>query len=118
MPFPQQLPPVSASQPAEGRVHPIVAFALCLCLFSFPFEFPLRTFRWEVPTMTTSFFLLTTLFQPRVCYLNRIPGAVWWFCGYLYLMAVSLVLNGWTSLAESAQEVILFIQALLFFWAL
>lgn len=119
MPFPQPLPPPPPrGRPDAGRVHPIVAFALCLCLASFPFELPLRTFRWEIPTMTTSFFLLTTLFQPRVCYLNRIPGAIWWFAGYMYVMAVALTLNGWSSLAESAQEVILFIQALLFFWAL
>jgi O-antigen ligase len=98
-------------------VHPVVVAALCLCLASFPFEFPERTFRWEVPTMTTSLFLLTTLFQPRACYFNYIPGAIWWLGGYLYACAFALAVNGWRSLADTAQEVILLIQALLFFWA-
>ena len=99
------------------RVHPIVVTALCICLASFPFEFPLRTFRWDVPQMTTSLFLLTTLFQPRVCYFNRIPTAIWLLGAFMWAMALALALNGWTSLADTAQEVILFIQALLFFWA-
>ena len=51
-------------------IHPIVLAAFCLCLASFPFEFPERTFRWEVPTMTTSLFLFTTLFQPRAFFLE------------------------------------------------
>ena len=103
---------------AEARVHPIIVATLCLCLASFPFEFPLRTFRYEVPTLTTSLFLLTTLFQPRVCYLGWIPGTMWWLLGFLYANAVALTLNGWVSLAETAQEVLLLIQAFIFFWAL
>jgi O-antigen ligase len=103
--------------PKPERVHPIVATMLCLCLASFPFEFPLRTFRWEIPTMTTALFLLTTLFQPRVCYFSRIPSSIWWLAGFMWTMAVALAVNGWFSLAETAQEIILFIQCVLFFWA-
>ena len=102
--------------PRPDRINPIIVVALCICLASFPFEFPERTFRWEVPTMTTSLFLFTTLFQPRLCYFTYIPGTIWWIAGYLYTMALSLTLNGWFSLGESAQEVILFIQAILLFW--
>jgi O-antigen ligase len=98
-------------------IHPIVVVALCVCLASFPFEFPLRTFRWEVPTMTTSLFLLTTLFQPRACYFSYIPGSIWWLGAYLYACALALSLKGFVSLPDTAQETILFIQALLFFWA-
>jgi O-antigen ligase len=104
--------------PQIPRVSPVLIVTLCLCLASFPFEFPERTFRWEIPTMTTSLFLLTTLLWPRTCYFNYIPGAIWWLAVYLYTMAVALTVNGWRSLAETAQEVILFIQALMFFWAL
>jgi len=99
------------------RIHPIVVASFCLCLFSFPFEFPDRTFRWEIPTMTTSLFLLTTLFFPRACFFSYIPGTIWWLVVYVYTMAVALAVNGWVSLAETAQDVILFIQAMLFFWA-
>jgi len=110
--------PTPRSLPKPERVHPIVIAALCLCMASFPFEFPLRTFRWETTTMTTSLFLLTTLFQPRVCYFSRIPAAIWWLGAFMWTMGVALALNGWTSLAETAQDIILFIQAILFFWAL
>lgn len=99
------------------RVSPVLIATLCLCLASFPFEFPERTFRWEIPTMTTSLFLLTTLFWPRTCYFNYIPKSIWWLAVFMYTQALALAINGWVSLADSAQEVILFIQALLFFWA-
>jgi len=99
------------------RVSPVLIVTLCLCLASFPFEFPERTFRWEIPTMTTSLFLLATLFWPRTCYFNYIPSSIWWLAAYLYAQALALSMNGWVSLADTAQEVILFIQALIFFWA-
>jgi len=102
---------------SEVRIHPIIVAAFCLCLASFPFEFPDRTFRYEIPTLTTSLFLFTTLFQPRACYFNYIPGSIWWLGVYLYCDAVSLALNGWFAFAEMAQEVLLFIQAIIFFWA-
>ena len=98
-------------------VSPVLIFTLCLCLASFPFEFPERTFRWEIPTMTTSLFLLSTLFWPRTCYLNYIPSAIWWIAAYMYTQALALAVNGWVSLADTAQEVLLFIQAIMFFWA-
>jgi len=104
------------SDRSNASVHPVIVAALCLCLASFPFEFPLRTFRWEVPTMTTSLFLFTTLFQPRACFFNYVPGSIWWLGAYLYTSALALALNGWVSLPDTAQEVLLFIQALLFFW--
>lgn len=107
----------TAVRPAQPiTIHPIVVAALCLCLASFPFEFPDRTFRYEVPTMTASLFLLTTLFQPRACYFNYIPGAIWWLAAYLYAAAFSLAVNGWISLLDMGQEVLLLIQAFLFFW--
>jgi O-antigen ligase len=102
-------PPVS--------IHPIVVAAFCLCLASFPFEFPERTFRYEVPTMTTSLFLFVTLFQPRACYFNYIPSSIWWLAAFLYTDALALALNGWRSFPDMAQDVLLLIQALLFFWA-
>jgi O-antigen ligase len=67
--------------------------------------------------MTTSLFLFTTLFYPRACYYSYIPASIWWLAVYLYTMAVALAVNGWFSLADTAQEDILFIQAILFFWA-
>src|SRR5687768_16252793 len=100
------------------RVSPVLILTLCLCLASFPFEFPERTFRWEIPTMTTSLFLLATLFWPRTCHFSYIPSAMWWLAVYLYVSALALAVNGWVSLADTAQEIILFIQALMFFWAL
>jgi len=99
------------------KIHPIIIAAFCLCLASFPFEFPERTFRWEVPTMTTSLFLFTTLFQPRKCYFNYIPGCVWWLVAFLYADALALAINGWRSFPDTAQEVLLLIQAGMFFWA-
>jgi O-antigen ligase len=102
---------------SPATIHPVVVAAFCLCLASFPFEFPMRTFRYEVPTMTTSLFLLTTLFQPRACYFNYIPGSIWWLAVFLYTDALALALNGWHSFPDMAQEVLLLIQALLFFWA-
>src|SRR5260221_8787866 len=114
----EQVPtaPVAATAPSV-TIHPIVIAAFCLCLASFPFEFPERTFRWEVPTMTTSLFLFTTLFQPRACYFNYVPGSVWWLTAFLYTDAVSIALNGWRSFPDTAQEVLLLVQAGFFFWA-
>jgi len=108
-PAPAPAPPVA--------IHPIVVAAFCLCLASFPFEFPERTFRYEVPTMTTSLFLFTTLFQPRACYFNYIPGSISWLAAFLYTDALALALNGWRSFPDMAQEILLLIQGLLFFWA-
>lgn len=102
--------------PRPDRIHPIIVVALCICLASFPFEFPERTFSLEVPTMTTSLFLFTTLFQPRLCYFTYIPGSIWWIGGFLYVAAVSLAVNGWVSRGDSGREVLLFIQAILLFW--
>lgn len=99
------------------RIHPIVIASFCLCLASFPFEFPERTFRYEVPTLTTSLFLFTTLFQPRACYFNYIPRSIWWLAVFLYTDALALALVGWRSFADMAQDVLLLIQAILFFWA-
>ena len=99
------------------RIHPVIVAAFCLCLASFPFEFPERTFRYEVPTMTASLFLFTTLFSPRACYFNYIPGSIWWLGAFLYTDALALALNGWRDFADMAQEVLLLIQAFIFFWA-
>ena len=111
--------PAAPAAPAGPgvRIHPIIVAAFCLCLASFPFEFPERTFRFELPTLTTSLFLFTTLFQPRACYFNYLPGSLWWLGAFLYADAVALTVNGWRSFGDTAADVLLLIQALLFFWA-
>ena len=82
-------------------VHPLVQAAFYAFVASLAFEIPERTIPMEVPTLAGSFFLLTTILQPGICY-ERLPRPFWWFLGYVGAFAGSLVLNG----VENGQRVV------------
>jgi O-antigen ligase len=110
--------PVAASRVAsasETRVYPIVTFMFCLMVASFPIELPHRTFRWEVPTIATTLFLLFTFLQPAKCY-ARIHSALLLLLGYVFVFAASAIAHGWSQNIEISQLFLFLVQALLVAW--
>jgi O-antigen ligase len=83
-----------AAPAADARIaaNPVVRAALYLFVLSIPFEMPRRTIPLEIPTVTGLVFLLTTILNPSVCY-RRLPPAAVWFSGYLWMLALSAVVN-------------------------
>ena len=86
---------------ASPRVHPLVQGAFYAFIASLAFEIPNRTIPMEVPTLMGAVFLLTTILQPGICY-ERLPGAFWWFLGYVGVFAASVMANG----LENGQRVL------------
>ncbi|HXF83160.1 MAG TPA: O-antigen ligase family protein [bacterium] len=83
---------------------------------SFPFEMPALELRWQVPQVTSSLFLVSTLLQPGVCY-RRLPGPLWAFGGFLYAFLLAVALHDPIDPMETAQYFVLVTQALVLFWA-
>ncbi len=97
-------------------VNRVVRWALYVMVFSLPFEMPNRTtIPFEIPTITAALFLLTTVFQPRVCF-GRIPPVVFWFIGYLYACGVAISVNGWINVVTFTNFFLLITQGILIFW--
>jgi O-antigen ligase len=93
MTYPLRLSSVGA--PISGAAvaaNPVVRAALYLFVLSIPFEIPRRTIPLEIPTLTGLVFLATTILNPSVCY-RRLPPAAVWFSGYLWMLALSAVVN-------------------------
>jgi O-antigen ligase len=85
----------SIALPAAGvavAANPVVRATLYLFVLSIPFEIPRRTIPLEIPTLTGLVFLLCTALNPSVCY-RRLPPAAVWFSGYLWMLALSAVIN-------------------------
>ncbi len=83
---------------------------------SFLFELPRWSFRWQLPTIVAALFIATTVLEPKACF-QRIPQALLWFLGYLYVFAVSALWHGWSDTTEMAQFFLFLVQAILVFWA-
>lgn len=110
--------PVPASRSLSDRttrVYPIVAFMFCVMIASFPIELPQRTFRWEVPTITTTLFLLTAFLQPVKAF-GRAHPALYWLLGYVFVFAASALGHGWARSLELSQLFLFLVQALLVAW--
>lgn len=100
---------------SRTHVYPFVAFMFCVMIASFPIELPQRTFRWEVPTITTTLFLLTTFLQPARCYARMHVGLLM-LLTYVFVFAASALAHGWSRSLEMSQLFLFLVQALLVAW--
>lgn len=110
--------PVADARPrddARTHVYPLVAFMFCVMVASFPIELPMRTFRWEVPTITTTLFLLTTFLQPARCY-ARMHAGLLLLLTFVFVFATSAIGHGWSRSLELTQLFLFLVQALLVAW--
>src|SRR2546425_8256767 len=110
--FPRTAP--ARAVPAT-QVNRIVLAAFYLMVFSFNFEMPDRG-GWEIPAMTAALFLASTPLALRACY-GRLPPALVWFAGFLWVFAVSSLLHGWVNFGDVRHYVIVLVEALLVCWA-
>jgi len=80
---------------ATAAVNPVVRWAFYFFIFSIPFEMPNRSIPVEIPTLTGALFLLTTPLEYRACF-GRVPAALVWFAGWLWVAIVSGLLHSGT----------------------
>ena len=99
------------------RVNALVRLALLLYTLSIPFEIPHRSFPIEVTTATGLIFLLTTLLNPSACY-KRIPAPLLWFAAYLWILAISAIVNGVDEVDAVVKHFLSLAQLLLLFWTM
>src|SRR5690349_5624167 len=84
-------------------------------VFSFNFEMPDRG-GWEIPAMTAALFLASTPLALRACY-GRIPSALLWFGGFLWVFGASSLLHGWVNFGDVRHYFIVLVEAILVGWA-
>jgi O-antigen ligase len=89
--------------------------AFYLMVFSFNFEMP-DWGGWEIPAMTAALFLASTPLALRACY-GRIPPALFWFVGFLWVFAASSLVHGWVNFGDVRHFFIVLVEALLVCWA-
>ena len=107
-----------ASAVPSTRVSPVVRAALYVYLVSIPFEISQgRTIPVDVPTLTGSLFLLSTLLDFGTCY-RRIPAAAIWFLIHLWILAALAI--GFSTIDEYlvVQELALLLQVVLLLTAM
>jgi len=97
------------------RVNRITLAAFYLMVFSFNFEMPDRG-AWEIPAMTAALFLASTPLALRACY-GRIPSALLWFAGFLWVFGASSLLHGWVNFGDVRHYFIVLVEAILVGWA-
>src|SRR2546425_4745504 len=110
--FPRTAP--ARAVPAT-QVNRIVLAAFYVMVASFNFEMPDRG-GWETPAMTAALFLASTPLALRACY-GRLPPALLWFAGFLWVFAVSSLLHGWVNFGDVRHYAIVLVEALLVCWA-
>ena len=109
--------PAAAAVPATTpEIHTLVRWAFYLFVFSIPFELPKSPFPIELPAVTCSLFLASTILQPGACY-RRMPVAMWWFGGYLFVSTLSWVLTGGQYTVETRNLLLMLLQVIWLSWA-
>src|SRR3989449_870789 len=109
--------PASAAPRAAAALHPIVLAAFYVMIVSFNFEMPNRSFGgWEIPAMTAALFLLTSPLALRACY-GTLPGPLVSFGAFLWVFAVSTLVQGWVILGDVRHFFLVLLEALLVCWA-
>ena len=98
-----------------SQVNRVVLAAFYLMVASFNFEMPDRG-GWEIPAMTAALFLASTPLALRACY-GRIPPALFWFAGFLWVFAASSLLHGWVNFGDVRHYFIVLVEAVLVCWA-
>ncbi len=111
-PFPWTAP---ARAVPGSQVNRVVLAAFYLMVASFNFEMPDRG-GWEIPAMTAALFLASTPLALRACY-GRIPPALFWFVGFLWVFVASSLLHGWVNFGDVRHYFIVLVEALLVGWA-
>ena len=115
----QSAPSVPAAPPvvdSRSTINVLVRLAFYLFVLSIPFEMPTRSIPVEIPTLTGCLFLLATIIQPSVIY-RRIPGAVLWFVGWLWVFGLSTLVNQSEHVALIVVQFVTALQLLLIGWA-
>jgi O-antigen ligase len=97
------------------RVNRLVLAAFYLMVFSFNFEMPDRG-GWEIPAMTAALFIASTPLAFRVCY-GRVPGALYWFAGFLWVYLVASFVHGWVDMGDVRHYFIVLVEAAIVCWA-
>jgi len=109
--------PASGAPRAAAALHPIVLAAFYVMIVSFNFEMPNRSFGgWEIPAMTAALFLLTSPLALRACY-GTLPGPLVSFGVFLWVFAVSTLVQGWVILGDVRHFFLVLLEALLVCWA-
>jgi O-antigen ligase len=108
--------PAYVASGARSVVNPLVRATFYFFVLSIPFEMPNRLFPVEIPTITGAIFLLATLLKPSVSY-RRIPGAVLWFFGYLWMFGFSTLVNGSAQTILVLQLFLLMLELVFILWA-
>ncbi len=106
-------PAVPAATP---EIHALVRWTFYLFVFSIPFELPRSPLPIELPAVTCSLFLASTILQPGACY-RRIPAALWWFSAYLFVSALSYALTGGQYTVEARNLLLMLLQVIWLCWA-
>lgn len=104
----------TATRPAV-TIHPLVRWAFFGFVFSLPFEYPNRSFAYEITMMTAAAFLATTVIQPRACF-RAPPAAVWWLFGFLYAFGASYVATGGRDPSGTFKLFLLLVLIVLVVW--
>ncbi len=97
------------------QVNRLVLAAFYLMVFSFNFEMPDRG-GWEIPAMTAALFIASTPLALRACY-GRVPGALLWFAGFLWVFLVSSLFHDWVNMGDVRHYFIVLVEAVLVCWA-
>jgi O-antigen ligase len=105
-----------AAPGAAVDIHPVVRWALYLFVFSIPLEIPRSPFPVELPAVTLSLFLASTVMHPSACY-RRIPAALWWFTGYVFVSTLSFVVSGGQHSGEVRNLLFMLLQVVWLCWA-
>jgi O-antigen ligase len=99
----------------SAQVNRVVLAAFYVMVFSFNFEMPDRG-GWEIPAMTAALFLASSPLALRACY-GRVPGALLWFAGFLWVYLVSSLFHGWVNMGDVRHYFIVLVEAVLVCWA-
>jgi len=107
--------PLRPGAAAAVEFHPLVRLAFYGFVLSLPFEYPNRSFAYEITTLTGSVFLLATAVQPRACF-RAPPAAVWWLFAFLYAFGAAYVAAGARNPEEARKSLLMLTQVILIVW--
>jgi O-antigen ligase len=106
--------PPATARPAV-TIHPLVRWAFYGFVFSLPFEYPNRSFAYEITMLSAAAFLATTIIQPRACF-RAPPAAVWWLFGFLYAFGAAYVAAGGRDPSGTFRMFLLLVLIVLVVW--
>lgn len=117
--YPAQAVP-AAPAVAATRVNVFIRVSMLFFVLSIPFEMPHRTvIPFEIPTFFLIIFLFATLTSPRTCY-RIVPTPLLFFMLYVWVLAISAVVNGVVgdNMDSVIKHFVTFALLLAFLWAM